>query len=167
MDYYNYGLERKKFNAKWDKLGPEYAAAGMSEADIQVMYDVDWQEFKSERIYRIHTQPLECEFSESETAAEDNSPLVHRQLERLSVKQPDIRTWGRFDWVEDIDTPELTKRIKSLSQMDLEVLSYLVMDAACALNRAEIARLLGVSRAAITKRLGRIKSLLEKFRPQG
>ena len=35
---FNNGLERKKFENTWKKLRMEYAAAGMSKADIEEMY---------------------------------------------------------------------------------------------------------------------------------
>jgi len=155
---YNYGSECKKFDAKWDRLNREYAAAGMSEAAIGDMRDFDWEELKSERVFRIHNQSLECFFPDSD-AMEDNSPLFNRQLERLSVSQPEICTWDRLGWIDDLDTAELAKEIKSLSYVDQELLSYLVVDG---MTRAEISRALGVSRAAITQKLNRIKGCLEK-----
>ena len=156
---YHYGLECRKFQVKWDKLHREYAMAGMSEAAIQEMRDFDWKELKRERIFRIHNQSLECSFADDETASEYNSPLINKQLEHLSVKQPEICEWNRLDWIEDIDTPEIVQQIKTLSKVDLEILSYMIVDG---LSRAEISRELNVSRAAITKRLNRIKTVLEK-----
>jgi len=146
---YNYFLECKKFHVKWEKLEYEYAAAGMSESAIEEMREFDWEEFKRERIISIHIQPLESSFSDGDTAGEDQSPLVNRQINRLSVSQPEIYTWGRLDWIEDIDTPELAKKIKTLSAADLELLSCLVADG---LSRAEIAHELGITRSAVTQR---------------
>lgn len=161
---YNYGSECKKFHAKWDRLTPEYAAAGMSEEAIQEMRDFDWEELKRERIFQIHNQSLESAFPDSDVASEDNSPLLHSQLERLSVRQPEISDWGRYDWIEDIDTTALAKQVKSLSAADNELLSCMVVDG---LNRAEIARERDISRAAVTKRLNRIGNCLEKSRDRG
>jgi len=164
---YNHGLEEKKFKEKWDKLRVEYTAAGMSEADIGELHDHDREVFNSDRTFLGHTVSLGCPFAYNGTACEEDSPLTHGQVESLSAYQPEIYSWGRHDWIDDLDTPELAKQIRSLSQTDVEVLSYLVGDAVCVLSRAEIARVLGVSRAAVTKRLNRVKSLLAKFRPQG
>ena len=156
---YNYGVECYKFYRKWDKLYQEYVAAGMSEVAIRELFDLDWQEFKSERIYRIHNRSLESSFPGSDVALDDNSPLIHSQLEHLSVNQPEIYTWGRFDWIEDIDTPELAIQLKSLSQTDLELLTRLVFEDQ---SRAEIAQAIGISRSAISQRLARIKNILGK-----
>ena len=46
---FNKGYELKKFEAHWEKLRIEYAAAGMAEDAIQKMYDYDRQQFNSER----------------------------------------------------------------------------------------------------------------------
>ena len=58
---FNKGYELKKFEAHWEKLRIEYAAAGMAEDAIQKMYDYDRQQFNSERTcidvyrgYQIH-----------------------------------------------------------------------------------------------------------------
>ena len=42
---FNKGYELKKFEAHWEKLRIEYAAAGMTEEAIQKMYDYDRQQF--------------------------------------------------------------------------------------------------------------------------
>ena len=55
---FNYASEKKKFTKKWDKLRKEYKAAGMSEQDIQVMYEFDLKVFRNNRNECNHTQPL-------------------------------------------------------------------------------------------------------------
>jgi len=50
------------------------------------------------------------------------------------------------------------RQIKTLPLGDLELLSFLIVDD---LSRAEISRKLNVSRAAVTKRITRIKKILE------
>ena len=55
---FNNGLERKKFENTWKKLRMEYAAAGMSKADIEEMYQFDLDMFRSERRYAEHTQGM-------------------------------------------------------------------------------------------------------------
>ena len=55
---FNYAAERKKFETLWARLRREYRAVGMSDAAIRKMHDFDWEVFKQERIYRLHTQDL-------------------------------------------------------------------------------------------------------------
>ena len=159
---FNYGYEKKKFDAKWKKLHAEYIEAGMCEADIQTLYDLDWDEVRSDRRYYSRTQPLGGAVfaDDDEDAGEDQSPLLKKFSEQISSMQPEIIEWGRYAWVEDIDDPELARQLKSLSETDREFISYLLIDG---LSRAEIARKLNISRAAVTKRINRIKKYLKNI----
>lgn len=157
---FNYGLEKKRFNAKWDRLWPEYQSAGMSDATIQAMREYDWEQFKRERIFRIHTQSFEGSlFHEGDMKEDTQAPVMKKYIAQFSVSLDDISTWGCSTWIEDLDTPELSKRVKSLSHDNIVLLSYLIVDG---LSRAELSRRLNISRAAVTKRLSRIKKVLEK-----
>ena len=53
---FNKGYELKKFEAHWEKLRIEYAAAGMTKEAIQKMYDYDRLQFNSERTFIERTQ---------------------------------------------------------------------------------------------------------------
>jgi hypothetical protein len=157
---FNYGLETKRFNAKWANLHREYTVAGMSEPGIQAIRDFDWEQLKSERRFRTHVQALDgAVFSNGDAVGEDQSPLLEGCLEQMRANQPAISEWGRYDWVEDIDTPELAKWLRSLSEKDLELITCLVMDGE---RRADLARAMGVSRPAVTKQINRMKKSLEK-----
>jgi len=59
---YHHGSERKKFDACQHRLRQQYEQAGMSEAEIQALYQLDLQEFLSERRHRENTQSFaeEC-----------------------------------------------------------------------------------------------------------
>lgn len=48
---FNYGLERRRFEARWSRLRVEYAANGMEESRITEMYKFDLREFNSNRRY--------------------------------------------------------------------------------------------------------------------
>lgn len=61
---FNKGYELKKFEAHWEKLRIEYAAAGMAEDAIQKMYDYDRQQFNSERTRMHFVELYHGEFSE-------------------------------------------------------------------------------------------------------
>ena len=71
---FNYAAEKKKFETLWARLRREYRAAGMSDTAIQKMHDFDWEVFKQERIYRLHTQDLGIGiFDEPSAEQEDKS----------------------------------------------------------------------------------------------
>ena len=77
---FNYAAEKKKFETLWARLRREYRAAGMSDAAIQKMHDFDWEVFKQERIYRLHTQDLGIGiFDEPSAEQEDKSALMKMQ----------------------------------------------------------------------------------------
>lgn len=74
---FNYAAEKKKFETLWARLRREYRAAGMSDTAIQKMHDFDWEVFKQERIYRLHTQDLGIGiFDEPSAEQEDKSALM-------------------------------------------------------------------------------------------
>ena len=73
---FNKGYELKKFEAHWEKLCIEYAAAGMTEDAIQKMYDYDRQQFNSERTFVERTQEFTAPAYES--SEEEASPLMLR-----------------------------------------------------------------------------------------
>jgi DNA-directed RNA polymerase specialized sigma24 family protein len=157
---YNYGYEVKKFKERWAKLREVYAAAGMSEEAIQEMYEFDWeQDIKRERIWNIHTQPIDGFTDSSGNEIEDDrSPYLEKHLEQFSCSH-EISEWGRYDWIEDIDTPELADALKSLPEKDIELLTCLAVDG---MPKADIAREQGVSRARITQRVERVKKIISE-----
>jgi len=151
MGYY-YATERRKFEANFDKFRQECKEAGMSEEDIESMYEFDRAQLNTRRdsIDRPH-EP------DGDTVDEGRSLLTQRFPNHLSDKQPEISEWGRYDWLEDIDTPELTYRLRLLSDKEIELITHLLADDS---TRAEWARKTGVSRAAVTKQINQIKNIL-------
>ena len=80
---FNKGLKLKKFEAHWEKLRVEYAAAGMAEDAIQKMYDYDRQQFNSERTFVERTQEFTAPAYES--SEEEASPLMLRYQEAIEL----------------------------------------------------------------------------------
>ncbi len=78
---FNKGYELKKFEAHWEKLRIEYAAAGMTDDAIQKMYDYDRQQFNSERTCIERTQEFTAPAYES--SEEEASPLMLRYQEAI------------------------------------------------------------------------------------
>ena len=77
------GLERKRFNEEQKRLAEQYRAAGMTEEQIEQMYQFDLVEFNSRRRFSEHTQ----QFSENafEESDDDKSPLLEKYLAHLST----------------------------------------------------------------------------------
>mgnify|MGYP000784654538 FL=1 len=97
---FNYAAEKKKFETLWARLRREYRATGMSDAAIQKMHDFDWEVFKQERIYSLHTQDLGIGiFDEPSAEQEDKSALMKKFLESVS-RWDDYTTASRYGWIE-------------------------------------------------------------------
>lgn len=93
---FNKGYELKKFEAHWEKLRIEYAAAGMAEDAIQKMYDYDRQQFNSERTRIERTQEFTAPAYES--TEEEASPLMLRYQEAITTTDTYHETKRSFDF---------------------------------------------------------------------
>jgi len=152
---YFYASERKKFEVEFEKFRAESEAAGMDEESIQEMYIFDKAQFNRDRAYITRRNALHESYGPNDDVVEEGRLYLARKFpNQLTSSIPDICEWGRHDWVEDLDSLELTRWAKSLSQSELEVVSYLVVDG---MNKADVAREMNLSRAAITKKIARMK----------
>ena len=160
---YFYATEKAKFEAEFKSFHQKCRAAGMSEEAIQAVYESDLQQFNRDRAYYSHSQSLEgANFSDDDATEEGRSPLLEKFPDSLSCYQPEISTWGRHDWVEDLDTPAFAAAIKKLPKEELELITDL-----SEFTQAEIARMDGISRAAVSKRVARIRKKIEEFHKRG
>lgn len=159
---FNYGLEKKKFDAEWERLRREYRAAGMDEAAIQEMYEYDWQGFNAERAYRNHTQnmPDQRFDDDGDAAGDDNSAMLVKFIDRFSVMPRETDEDRRYGWLDEIDSPELSAALRRLSPEDIELLTLYAFDG---YGVTEIAVMQGVAQPTISKKLIRIKNFLKKF----
>lgn len=152
---FNYAAEKKKFETLWARLRREYRAAGMSDTAIQKMHDFDWEVFKQERIYRLHTQDMGIGiFDESSAEQEDKSALMKKFLESVS-RWDDYTTASRYGWIEEVDDPLIYKQLQALRKADLELLTFIVVDG---FSQTEVAAVLGCSPQNIFGRLKNTKN---------
>ena len=152
------GLERKRFNEEQRRLAEQYRAAGMTEEQIEQMYQFDLVEFNSRRRFSEHTQ----QFSENafEERDDDKSPLLEKYLAQLSTSLDFSFAGDRYGWIEEIEKPELIKGIKALSKEDIELITLYVFDD---LTQNEIGVRFGISQKAVSKRIEQIRKHLNKF----
>ena len=111
---FNQGLELKKFEAHWEKLRVEYAAAGMAEDAIQKMYDYDRQQFNAERAHLERTQELSTDTFEC--SEDENSPLMKRYREVTTVTDTYHETKSSFAWIGEIENERLLSALENLSE---------------------------------------------------
>ena len=155
---FNKGLELKKFEAHWEKLRVEYAAAGMAEDAIQKMYDYDRQQFNAERAHLERTQELSTDTFEC--SEDENSPLMKRYREVTTVTDTYHETKSSFAWIGEIENERLLSALENLSEDDLKLLTLYVYEG---YNESEISKVFNVSQPAIHKRIMKIAIFLKKF----
>ena len=156
---WNDGYERKKFEAKQKKLAEEYRKAGMTEEQIKAMYEYDFEQFKSDRTYRMHTQALQVEeFDELDADESDNALIKHFENELTTSSEDGEHS--RYWWIEELDNAELAKKIKSLTKEQIELLTLVVVDG---YDQTEIAKILNVNQSTISRRFEAIKKFLRNF----
>ena len=155
---FNKGYELKKFEAHWEKLRIEYAAAGMTEEAIQKMYDYDRLQFNSERTFIERTQEFTAPAYES--SEEEASPLMLRYQDAITVTDTYHETKSRFAWIGEIENERLLSALENLSEDDLKLLTFYTYEG---YTVTEISKVLGVSQPTISIKIKRITNFLKKF----
>ncbi len=156
---FNYGLEKKRFETEWTRLRKEYAEAGMESWAIEEMHNFDLLSFRRRRLEALHEQSLDglCE-SSGQAVADDRSPLLLNFSDEAAVVDTYSYCEKRFSWIDTISDQQLYERVLLLSHEEKILLTMLVEEE---LSQAEIARVYRCSRAAITKKIKKIKIFLE------
>ena len=155
---FNKGYELKKFEARWEKLRIEYAAAGMTEYAIQKMYDYDRQQFNSERTFVERTQEFTAPAYEG--SEEEASPLMLRYQEVITTTDTYHETKSKFAWIGEIENERLLSALENLSEDDLKLLTFYAYEG---YTVTEISKVLGVSQPTISIKIKRITNFLKKF----
>ena len=152
---FNYGLEKRKFTEEWKKLYREYKAAGMSEEDIQDIYAFDLNVFRKNRTECQRTQPL------SESSCDDGiamSALLKKFSSALSAcDKHSFQSDPRFAWVDEMENDELYRKIISLPERDVDLLTLIAFEG---YSQREVAEIRGIAPAAICKKIAKLKKLL-------
>lgn len=155
MGFY-YATEKKRFDREWTKLRKDYEAAGMSSEAIQCLYEFDLETFRSERTYINHTQPLPSEYISDD---ELEKSTLFRRFVNSSVSFDETNYTGRYAWVDAIDDQRLALALRQLSDEDLELLTFLVLEEH---TQRELAVKWGWSQKAVSRRFLRIKKFLNR-----
>lgn len=157
---WNNGRERALFEKEQAELRKEYLAAGMTEEQIQQMYEYDLAWYKSRRREARHTQRLDITaFDEDNSDSEAKNPLLKKFLHNFTVED---KHWEneRFGWIEQIENKSLYKAVNALSDMEKEILTELLYDG---FTQNEIAQNFGRNQSSISRRIAHLKKNLKKF----
>ncbi|MBE6984558.1 MAG: sigma-70 family RNA polymerase sigma factor [Ruminococcaceae bacterium] len=156
---FNYGLEKKRFEAEWARLRKEYVEAGMSEEAVQDMYEYDMNEFRRKRIIAIHEQAFVGKYcDDAEEDDSSKSALYGKFLTELSCMDSYSLACGRFAWIETIESEALYAKLMALSDKDKELLTMIVIDE---LNISEIAAIQRKGISTVWEKIKRIKKYFQ------
>ncbi len=136
---FNYRKERKKFEEQMIEVEKKYRAAGMSDSQIAAMREYEEEQFRRERIYKIH--------------------IVLEQ----SRGYPGLIKWCGTDdnYFQDLDSvlddmsPGITQR---LTKRDKEVIALLCVG----LNHRETANIMGIAQQVVSRHVKKIRKFLKR-----
>ena len=154
---FNYSREKFIFDKEWEKLREQYKKAGMSDEAVQELYDFDWSWFRMRRNYENRVQAMPEEEIEEQNA-ETRSNLFQR-FTSLSTSFDEVEFSGRYAWLDTISDDALSKKLRDLSDYELEVLTLWALEG---YTQCEIARKMRCSQKAISNRLFKIKRILKE-----
>lgn len=155
---WNNGKERAKFEREQKELREQYIAEGMTEEQIQAMYDFDLKVFNGKRREAEHTQALDFAAVEAEDKELQN-PLYKKFSDKLSVTM-NFADASRYAWIDEIEDERLVKAIRALPQDYIDILTEVIVDRR---TKSDIANERGVLKTAISNKICRIKNIFKKF----
>lgn len=153
---FNYASERNKFDAAWEKLRKEYAAAGMPPEKIEVMYQYDLHQLNADRAYFSHTCPLNLSHEKMGETDEFENPFLEKHLEQFTTQYDTYGTHSRYWWFEELSDPRLVAALPFLTIADKELLTLRIVEQR---TTREIAELFGMTHPAIVQKLQKLSAL--------
>ncbi len=155
---FNYGLEKKKFDAEWERLRKEYREAGMSDAAIEEMYEFDLNAFRRRRTDARHEQKYDGFITPwGDEATDDENPLLLKFFSALAYEDSYLEHENRFGWINAFTNEDLYKKVNQLPDDYKELLTLIIIDG---YSQQEIATKFNVNKSVISRKIARIKKLL-------
>ena len=154
---FNYFIEKKKFDEKWEKLAYTYKQAGMDEDAIQKMYLFDLEEFNSRR--KAERRNINAPMSEEDEFFDVAWLMKVFPKAELSNEYDALSTHSRYWWLDEIASPLLTCGIKLLTDDEKELLTFYVYEE---YSEEEISIMLGIHQTTVSRRLKKLFSVIKK-----
>lgn len=146
---WNDGKERKIFEKRQAILAEQYRSVGMTEEQIQQMYEFDLAVYRSERIFNTHTQALEINFADDDDVGEVSNYLLECQTECFRNYS------NRYWWVDELE--RLYSVVKTMSDAEKELITLYVFDG---YTQKEISQIRNCDQATISRQINKIKKRL-------
>ena len=157
---WNDGYERKMFAKRQKKQAEEYRALGMTEEQIQAMYEFDLEQFKSERRNRMHTQQFtSSDFDEGEED-DSESTLFDKFFDELTCTIETSGEKSRYWWIEEIEDEMLARKVRSMASEEIEMITLLVFEG---YTQIEASQKMGIPYRTFKFKFRNIKNFLGNF----
>ncbi len=157
MASFIYAYHRKIMEKKWEETAKICKEAEMSDQQISEIYRMWLDELNGDRRFAKHT------LSYNEEEGEKRLLSLSYAMYQSGMTQDEFSGCGRYSWIDDIVTPEIVMWLKSLNEIEIELLTMLVVDG---LNQSEAAKKLGKCPSDISRRIRRLRESLEKILPE-
>ena len=157
---FNVAKERLKFFEEQDRLAREYRKAGMTEEQIKVMFDYDYEAFKKERVFCEHNIPIVLKGFGGKDTQMDESDLVYLNMEKFMAKTDTYDPADKYGWVEKVQDAKLYEALKNFSEKEIELMALYFIEG---YTLQEIAEIRGNSKQAVSKKIEKLKKKLKKF----
>lgn len=157
---WNDAYERRKFKENQKKQAAEYRALGMTEEQIQALYEFDLEQFRSDRRFYSHTQPLTASDFVEGKEDESESTLLLKFFDELTVTIDNCGEKSRYWWVDEIGDDDLLSGVKYLTQQQIEILTLIVFEN---YSQKEAAEKMGIPYRSFKRKIQEIKLFLINF----
>ena len=154
---WNDGYERRKFEAGQKKQAEEYRALGMTEEQIQAMYEFDLEQYKSNRRHYSHTQSLLPDDFDVVEDDDEKLSIFEKFKDVLTTSIEDTRSKSRYWWVEEINSEALARKVKALKPEELEMITLLAFDG---YSQREAAQRIGIPYRTFKYKFRNLKNFL-------
>ena len=118
------------------------------------MRNFDWELFCADRVWANHSQSLPDTY-----LLDDRHSTLFQEYGTLSTTFDESDFIGRYAWIEAVADPDLATKLKKLSNRDLELLTYVVIEGH---SQIELSHKWSCSQKAISRHFQQIKKFLQK-----
>lgn len=157
---WNDAYERRKFKENQKKQAAEYRALGMTEEQIQAMYEFDLEQFRSDRRFYSHTQSLLPDtFDENEDNDEKLSIFeLFKDVFTTTIEESEYKS--RYWWVDEIGEDDLLGGVRNLNSEQIEIITLIAFEN---YSQKDAAEKMGIPYRSFKRKIQQIKLLLIIF----
>ena len=153
---FSYASAYKKHAEEKEKMHALYKELNMTDEQIKAIDEFDDREFRSECVYRFHTQPLDIP---DETDFDDGQNPLYKEFGDVLSVEMKLTFSGKHGWLQEISSPELLERLLTLSEEQLDLLEQYILVGR---NQKILSMEFGIAQQNISKRLAKILKVIRE-----